>query len=88
MYSKRGKAEGGTSKNDPSALASARNELEALQKADVSIFCQSAVLASAVLPRSEHARQDGGGTGPAKRSLSRPTALQIPPVLTSTVESQ
>jgi len=64
MYSKRGKAEGGTSKNDPSALASARDELEALQKADVSIFCQSA---------------DGGGTGPAKRSLSRPTALQIPP---------
>jgi len=63
MYSKRGKTEGAPPKNDASAMASARDELEALQKADVSIFCQSA---------------DGGGTGPAKRSLARPSALQIP----------
>lgn len=62
IYSKKGKAEA-PNKQDPSVLASARDELQALQDADMSIFSH---------------RPDGGGTGPAKKSSARPAALQIP----------
>eukprot|EP00656_Telonema_subtile_P050891 TRINITY_DN670_c0_g1_i1.p1 TRINITY_DN670_c0_g1~~TRINITY_DN670_c0_g1_i1.p1 ORF type:complete len:245 (-),score=37.30 TRINITY_DN670_c0_g1_i1:274-1008(-) len=62
IYSKKGKADA-PNKQDPSILASARDELQALQNADMSIFSQQA---------------DGGGTGPVKKSAARPAALQIP----------
>lgn len=66
IYSKKGKSGEGPppiNKHDPSVMAAAQHDLEALQNADPSIFAAAA---------------DCGGTGPVKKTVSRPAALQIP----------